>query len=549
MADENTIYNGKAVNNMVKIYEAQEFDKSSGSCVKNKLAPDASSVGQFGSGSNLCYKGVELTGATTFMAFVRADAGDAGKQIDICIDSESGPVIGSLVLADTDGAFAEQYAALVPVNGVHDVYLCFPQETGASIDWFVFSPYDGTETPTQRDRRMAWWREARFGQFIHFGAYSYLAGDFRGQSSEEYCEWLPYNLKLNMEDYKEDAGKPFNPEQFDAKAIVAAAKDAGQKYLTFTSRHHDGFSMFPTKITRFRPYNLMEYGAYKGPDIIKQLKEECDKQGVVFCLYHTIMDWGHPAAQDYDHLFPDRKKEYIEDLKGTLREVLEWYDPAMLWFDGHWVEWWTFEDGQALYRFLRTIKPEVIINNRIGKEVEDGDYCTPEQYVPELGFDIDWETCMTMNNSWGFNKNDHNWKPVELLITQLVDSVSKGGNYLLNIGPEASGIVPSESLERLHTVGEWMRVNGESIYGAGAGMLTGLPDGVYATRKEGKIYLHLVKWPESGELCVPVAGIKDAQFLCDRSIRIGYTEFGGTSTLRLPKAAPDALIPVLELTM
>ena len=352
--------------------------------------------------------------------------------------------------------------------------------------------YDSNAQP--REQRMQWWDEARFGMFIHWGLYSIPAGTWNGEEIEELGEWIMAYADITAEDYKELASQ-FNPEKFNAREWVRMAKNAGMKYIIITTRHHDGFCLFDTRQT---DWDVMDATSFKR-DIIKELSDECKRAGIRFCAYYSILEWHHPSMElntDFKDLEPfsdqahdggpftnidstwrkygnvrvaeGRKGEFIGYMKAQLKEIVDNYDPAIIWFDGGWVDWWTPEDGKEILHFLWSLNPELIVNNRAAEDFDldvwYGDYGTPEQTIPLEGLSYKWESCMTMNSTWGYKSYDHNWKTPQLLIIQLVDIISKGGNFLLNVGPTAEGTFPPESVERLREVGDWMRVNGESVH-------------------------------------------------------------------------------------
>jgi alpha-L-fucosidase len=363
----------------------------------------------------------------------------------------------------------------------------------------------------------------------------------------------------------------FNPVKFDATRWVRIAKDAGMNYIVITSKHHDGFSMYDSAVSK---YDIVDATPYK-KDPMRGLADESRRQGLKFAFYYSILDWHHPSQYvDAPGKHPDaghgqtkmrdgRKKEYVDYMKAQLRELITNYDPAVLWFDGEWVDWWTEEDGQDLYKYVRSLKPDIIINNRVGKGRKGmeglsktdreyaGDFGTPEQQIPASGLPgVDWESCMTMNDTWGFKSYDHNWKSSETLIRNLIDSASKGGNYLLNVGPTAEGEIPSPSVERLAAMGRWLSVNGDGIYGTTASpFATQLPFG-RATRKTDKLYLHVFDWPADASLVVPPFGgtIKSASLLGPVRSELTVRESGGGFTIKLPSQPtnPAASVIVLE---
>jgi alpha-L-fucosidase len=336
-----------------------------------------------------------------------------------------------------------------------------------------------TESKADRDKRMAWWRDDGFGMFIHWGVYSVPAGQYKGKEIKGLGEWIMEDAKIPIAEYEQFA-RQFNPTRFDAKEWVRIAKDAGVKYIVITSKHHDGFALWDSKVSN---YDIVDYTPFKR-DILKELTAACKAAGIKMCFYHSIMDWHQPDAKaaKYPHQAtpkPDWAKYREEYLKPQLKELLDNYDPEVLWFDGEWVDEWTEPQGKELYAYLKSLKPSLIINNRIGKgrkgmngmnayDDAAGDFGTPEQEILEGTSDFDWESCMTMNDTWGFKTNDHNWKSAETLIHNLVDIAAKGGNYLLNIGPKSDGTIPKESVERLEEMGKWLSVNGEAIYGTNA---------------------------------------------------------------------------------
>ena len=360
------------------------------------------------------------------------------------------------------------------------------------------------DTPAQHDQRMAWFRDARFGMFIHWGLYSVPAGYWNGSEVPGAAEWLQYTAKVKPEDY-EPLQQQFNPVNFDAKKWVSIAKNAGMKYIVITSKHHEGFAMWPSKLGTWN----IGYTAFKR-DPLKELAVACKEAGIKLCFYHSIMDWHAPNylprrswdTRDASHA---DMEAYIKYMKAQLKELLTNYGPiGLLWFDGEWEDTWTHDRGKDLYFYIRSLQPKIIVNNRVdtgrngmagmtGKGTDFvGDYGTPEQTIPANGIPgQDWESCMTMNDTWGFSAHDHNWKSSTTLIRNLVDCASKGGNYLLNVGPTSLGEIPDASIERLGQVGDWMHKYADSVYGTKAGPFPKALAWGRVTQKPGKLFLHV----------------------------------------------------------
>jgi len=419
-----------------------------------------------------------------------------------------------------------------------------------------------TEIPADHDARMDWFREARFGLFIHWGVYSVPAGEWDGKTG--YGEWFLEETKMPVSQYEKFATQ-FNPVKFDATHWVRMAKEAGMKYIVITSKHHDGFGMFRSDLTdwciKSTPFQR---------DPLKELAAACKKEGVRLCFYHSIMDWHHPdwgtrrAWNDKASGKPDMDR-YTAYMKGQLKELLTRYGPiGILWFDGEWEAPWTHERGVDLYNYVRGLQPKIIINNRVGKARSGmqgmdkgtekvGDYGTPEQEIPATGFGpgVDWESCLTMNNHWGYNKHDQNWKATATLVHNLIDCSSKGGNYLLNVGPTSEGLFPEASVERLAEIGRWMKINSESIYDTTASPFKKLPWG-RCTEKKGPssttLYLHVFSWPANGKLLVP--GLKtqpQKAYLLANKKALPFSETENGIELSVPGAAPDPVSSTVVL--
>jgi alpha-L-fucosidase len=436
--------------------------------------------------------------------------------------------------------------------------LCF-----ASL--FIWGCRGSNKPPvSEHDVRMAWWREARFGLFIHWGLYAIPAGEWNGETN--HAEWIRTTARIPLETYDQFVGR-FNPVKFDAEEWVRLAKDAGMKYIVITSKHHDGFCLFDSEYTNF---DVMS--APFGRDILKELSRACRSAGLKMCWYHSIMDWHHPDYLPRRDWETDRSTKgadydrYVRHMKNQLRELVTNYgEIGVLWFDGEWENTWSHARGKDLYDYVRGLQPSIIINNRVdvgragmqgltmaGEYV--GDFGTPEQEIPPTGLPgIDWETCMTMNDHWGYNKNDHNWKSSPELVRMLADIASKGGNLLLNIGPTAEGVFPPESIERLRDIGSWMKLNGEAIYGTQSSPFRALEWG-RCTQKPvtggSRLYLHVFDWPEDGRLVVP--GIynspRQAYLLSDpEKTRLAVARSEDAILITLPAEAPDPVDTVVVL--
>ena len=357
-----------------------------------------------------------------------------------------------------------------------------------------------TDDPFTSDRT-SWWRQDRFGMFIHFGAYSNLEGEYTRPDGTvcRNAEWIKRECKIPDDAYEKQAAT-FNPADFDAQAIVKAAKDAGQRYIVITSKHHDGYAMWPTKQNS---WNLRDHSSFDPHrDILAELKKASDAAGIKLGFYYSIWDWHDPDFAD-PATFPRYKKR----MYGQLKELVQNYDPALLWFDGEWdadnpTNAWSRRDGADLQAYLHDLNPGLIVNNRVGKrEVADGDFGTPEQEIPAEPVDGQlWESCMTLNDHWGFAKYDTNWKSPATVVRNLLDVVSRGGNYLLNVGPDKRGRIPQPSVDRLRETGRWLGSHGQgdAVHGAGHTGLVADPAWGAVSRRGNDLYASVTSWPEAG---------------------------------------------------
>jgi len=316
--------------------------------------------------------------------------------------------------------------------------------------------------------RMQWFLDAKYGMFIHFGLYSQLGGIYKGNDEGRYAEWIQANQQIPKSEYSKLIDT-WNPEKFDADKIVKLAKKAGMKYLVITTKHHEGFCLWNSDYTDFD----IDNSPMKGRDFIQEISDACKKYGIRFGTYYSIIDWNHPSHEipntaeeiDSSHnrwmdlkLVEGKKAEYVQYMKNQIKGLIEKYDTDILWFDGDWVGYWTLEDGNDLYQYCRELKPDVIINNRVSKrELFKKDFGTPEQEHPGETLNHYWEACYTMNDSWGFKIKDTDWKSPQVIYEKLQDITGKGGNFLLNVGPDGNGEVPKEAIEILLEVGKMIK--------------------------------------------------------------------------------------------
>ena len=309
---------------------------------------------------------------------------------------------------------------------------------------------------------MRWWREAKYGLFIHWGLYSLLAGEWQGKKTDDCGEWIMRHLNIPVEAYRELAAR-FNPVDFDAERIVSLAADAGMKYLVFTAKHHDGFAMYHSGVSA---YNIVDATPFKR-DPVRELAESCKRHGIRFCLYYSqAQDWDDPDGYGYGT--PNAEKHFEryfeEKCKPQVRELLENYgDIGLIWFDTP--AEMTRAQSTELFELVKGIQPGCLVSGRIGNGV--GEYrSTSDNCIPAAPFPCDWEVPATLNRTWGYKKDDNQWKTPEQVLELLLRINSRGGNYLLNIGPDGLGHVPPRSEEILRAVGNYVRENGEAIYGA-----------------------------------------------------------------------------------
>lgn len=423
-----------------------------------------------------------------------------------------------------------------------------------------------TETPEQKSKRMAWWTDARFGMFIHWGLYALPARH----------EWVKNYERMTNEQYQKYF-EEFNPDLYNPKEWARMAKEAGMKYVVLTSKHHEGFCLFDSKFTDYKATNTPY-----GKDIIKEYVEAFRAEGLKVGFYYSLIDWHHP---DYtvDRVHPQRQESdsayarlnkgkdmsrYREYMKNQVRELLTNYgEISVIWFDfsfpgknGKGRDDW---DSEGLLKLARTLQPNIIVDDRLDlKDKSYGwDFESPEQRKvekwPELnGQKVYWETCQTFSGSWGYFRDETSWKSNAQLLELLIESVSKGGNLLLNVGPTARGQFDYRAQDRLKSMGEWMSVNGRSIYQCTAAPAEFVaPANTLLTYNPAakRLYIHLLAYPMGNVKMTGIADkVKYVQFLHDASevkYRAGNGEEGQNLTMQLPMVKPPVEIPVIEVIL
>ena len=410
---------------------------------------------------------------------------------------------------------------------------------------------DDTPTPANLAARRAF-QDARFGLFIHWGVYSVMADG----------EWVMQNRRIAARDYEKLAGL-FNPTEFDPAEWVALAKAAGMKYITITSKHHDGFAMFDSKVS---DYDVVDRTPYH-KDVLKMLADECHGQGLKLFFYHSELDWHHP---DYyprgrtggDAGRPDHGdwNRYLDYMDGQLRELLTQYgEIGGIWFDG----WWDKPEAdwrlERTYRLIHELQPAALIGNNHhhrpfpGEDFQMFEKDLPGQSTAEFNREsevgaLPLETCETMNDSWGFNVMDHRYKSTRELVHYLARAAGHDANFLLNVGPMPNGRIQPEFVERLREVGEWMAANGASIYGTRGGPVAPRAWGVTTSRGD-TVYVHVLDWPDPVlELPALPRPVRAARLLAGgRPVTIEPTASG--LALRLPDGARDPYDTVLVLDL
>ncbi len=439
------------------------------------------------------------------------------------------------------------------------------------------------ESRAQRDARMKWWREARFGMFVHWGLYSGLAGTWDGKpvATSGGMEWIQNRVKADTATYAARAIPLFRPRTGFAREWARLAKDAGCRYVVFTTKHHDGFALHDSNVSDY------DAGSVLHRDLVREIVDAVRGEGLRVGFYHSVIDWHHDQyeyersqqlphplrGQAYPNGTRDHQK-YLAYLHAEVNELVSNYGPVdILWWDYSAQDFQGEEAWRAfeLLAEVRAKQPRIIMNNRLFRIPEAGftgmgtnaispqldpkygDFITPEQHIPATGMPgVDWETCMTMNTTWGYSEHDHAWKSNETLIRNLIDIASKGGNYLLNIGPTGDGSVPRESVAAMQAIGGWMKTNGDAIYATAASPFASLEWG-RCTQKplaggRTRLYLHVFDWPADGKLVLPLAGGGRGQARLKATGRsLAVTAGDGQTAIAVDGQAPDAIASVIEL--
>jgi len=409
-----------------------------------------------------------------------------------------------------------------------------------------------TSTIAEEDRTQ-WFRDARFGMFIHWGVYAVPAGEWEGETIRGIGEWIMRFRRIPVDTYKAFA-PDFTAEKYDPEFWADLAQRAGMKYVVITAKHHDGFSLYDSAVS---DWDVMASGAKR--DLLTPLAEAVRERDMKFGLYYSqSQDWIHPGGAvlgNRDNIWDDAQKgdydEYLQNIAlPQVREIIDRFDPAIIWWD-------TPQDMTpervAPFAELMAEHPHIINNNRLGDGF-DGDTMTPEQHIPPRGYPGKlFEVCMTMNDTWGYKVNDQNWKPTERLVQMLSDIASKGGNFLLNIGPRADGTIPQESIDRLEAMGRWMSVNSEAIYGTEASPFARrLPWGRVtqkATENGGTtLYLHVWEWPADGKILLPtLEELPSAGSLLADGATVTAERTADGIVVHLPGDARDSYVSVARL--
>ena len=407
---------------------------------------------------------------------------------------------------------------------------------------------------TSSQDRLTWWRDARFGMFIHWGLYSIPAGEWKGQQVPGIGEWIMNRAKIPVKEYEQLASQ-FNPVKFNADEWVKTAQEAGQKYMVITAKHHDGFAMFHSKVSKYNVYDATPFHR----DVIGELAAACKRHGMPLGFYYSqTQDWHEKDAVgniwDFDPKHANFDKYLHEKAMPQVRELLTNYGPvALIWFDTP--RDITAAQSKELVDLVHKLQPNCLVDGRVGNDA--GDYrSTGDNEIPSKRMNYDWEVPATLNDTWGFKKNDSNWKSPQTLIRQLVDIVSKNGNYLLNVGPTSEGLIPQPSVERLQAVGAWLKTNGDAVYAAKPSPFPYEFNWGSITTKGNRLFLNVVEWPKDGRFTLYglQTGVQRASLLArpEDVVTVAKDKTSGTPpvlNLKLPAHAPDPNVSVVAVDL
>ncbi len=434
---------------------------------------------------------------------------------------------------------------------------------------------ESPEAAAARQARLKWFNEAKYGFFINWGLYSIPAGEWKGKPVGGIGEWIMHNAKIPVKEY-ELLARQFNPVKFNADEWAQLAVDAGMKYVVFDCKHHDGFALYHSAVSK---YNCFDATPWKR-DPFKELQEACTKRGLKLCFYYSqATDWHEKNGANNDWDFPpNAQKDFDQYLQEKslpqIKELLTNYGPiGLIWFDVP--SMMTPERSKKVHDLVRSVQPDVLINSRLGQGGLHDYRSMGDNEIPHSKLAGAWETAATINDTWGYKKDDHHWKPADDITFKLVDITSKGGNYLLNVGPDGDGFIPQPSQDILRTVGKWLKTNGEAVYGAGPtpfGDELGQPDPTKKDKKgrtafhmssdwrctvkpfdwtwgkPGKLYISFFKWPGAKFELAGVKGkVVKACLLADAKTPLKFTQAGEKLTVALPEKALDPIATVLCL--
>jgi len=477
---------------------------------------------------------VNVASSTLYSLAIRVANGGSGGTFHINVDGVNRT--GAITMPFTGGW--QNWTTLnvnnVPISaGAHVLTLMIDSGTQGigNFNWMAINDNPAISPRTQ------WWRDAKYGMFVHWGLYSQLAGHWNGQTTNGFGEWIMNDLNIPLSQYSTVASQ-FNPTQFSAAGWVQTAKDAGMQYIVLTSKHHEGFSLFDTSVNTYNSVDATPWHQ----DAVAQLSAATHAAGLHFGAYYSILNWADANAS------AGGINTYMQTMETQLKELIVNDDVDILWFDGEWPDWWTSERGRELNEFVRNLNPSLIINNRIGKRLStEGDYDTPEGVIPtnEPAGRL-WETAMTLNDTWGYKDTDNDWKSPTTIIDDLATIVSRGGNYLLNVGPTGAGVIPAPAVSVLQQVGAWVKANAAAIYGTTTAPIGPQSWGVL-TRKGNTLYAIVTNWPTNGILHVGVKGTVTGTSILSNGQSLSFSTNSTGVDINVPASMPQQPATVIQI--